>query len=471
MIERLFINFRNFLWNYPEYIYKVYSKYSPLSFIITFIIVLPLIIFYLFSIHFFSLNAIKSSVYTSGIINSNITYNPYEEQNKTLRNDINELVFNTLVKITPQDKVIGEIAKSWYKKNSTTYVFNLKKNIYFQNGINVNAGDVIYSFNFEKTNFPSPILSNITIRKLNKYSLEFNLTRVDVTFFEDINFIIVPLGSNYLTASTHIIGTGPYRLDYLTKKEAVFKRFHGYYQGDPHFNTFILKIYKNSKSLIKALEYHEINGAFFNYYPKSLNNIPDKNLFQSYSFYNIRDYVALFFNLKNVSQKNIRYAFEFDTPRKELVKKELFSFGNTIYTPISKYSWAYDKSSSIQNFHYNPTVAAKYINANEISLNVYTINSIPKRILTFLKSKWSNIGINVKFIIKSEDAINSIIKNGKYQAILTEIRGSVDPNNFSLWYSKSINNISNLNVSQIDRLLVVGDTINNIKSRKTIYNL
>ena len=102
MIERLFVNFRNFLWNYPVYISKLYKRFSPLSFIITCIIIFSLLIFYLFSIKFFSLNILKSNTYRSGLVSENMIYNPYNENNKTLRNDINELTFNTLVSVTPK---------------------------------------------------------------------------------------------------------------------------------------------------------------------------------------------------------------------------------------------------------------------------------------------------------------------------------------------------------------------------------
>ena len=469
MIEKLFINFRNFLWNYPLYIFSFYKKFSPISYILTSIVIILLLLYYFFSIKFFSLNIFKSNTFRSGIVAENMSYNPYSENNKTLRNDINSIAFNTLVSITPKNTINGEIAQSWSStNNNTTYIFNLRKKIYFQNGLNVNANDVVYSFNFKKSNFPSAILSNITIRKLGKYKVEFNLNKVDVTFFEDINFIIIPVGTNYLINTQHLVGTGPYSLDYLTNKEAVFTRFNNYYKGKPHFKKFIIKIYKNDMSLKKALETHKINGAFFDYYPYNLTN---KNMFNVLTSYNVRDYVALFFNLKNVTNQNIRDAFALDTPRKELIKNELLSFATPIYSSISPYSWAYDSSSNIQRFHFNPLKAAKYLNAEEISMNIYTIDTIPNRVLEFLKNKWGNIGINVKFIKENQKSLDSIIRSGKYQSILTEIKGSVSDTNFSLWYSKSFNNISNLNVPQIDRLLIVGDTIPNIKSRKAVYDL
>ena len=101
----------------------------------------------------------------------------------------------------------------------------------------------------------------------------------------------------------------------------------------------------------------------------------------------------------------------------------------------------------------------------------YWESSIPKNVIKYLKQSWNQIGINTNFIVVSNKNLEKIITGAKYQAVLVNIKGSVDPNNFDLWYSKSQGNLSHLNNSQIDQLLVIGATTPNTESRKETYAL
>ncbi len=472
MFKSLFLKFREGLWDYPYTIHSFFRKYSPKSYIVFYIILAIILTFILYQNNFFNLQFLTSSTYSEGIIAQTTLYNPYSGSNMTLENDINQLVFNKLFEVQSNGNIKGVLAQSYKKENKgTKYIIYLKHNILFQNGQKLTASDVIYSFNFEKENFPSSVLSNIEVKKLSKYSIEFVLQQIDVTFFEDIGFNVVPYGANYLEHTSNIIGTGPYIITSVTDSEINFRRFDNYFLGKPHFKYFKIQIFKNENDVLKALKYDEIDGAYVQYINKNKlsSNI---NVYESQMPYS---YTALFFNLNKITDINFRYAMEYSISRNTIVQKYLNNNAVPIYGPISKTSWAYYNSKSMLHFTYNPILAQHYLQTSSTSLSQNNLfvyyDNVPYSIINYLKNTWSNIGINVGFIKKSKDGINKIIKSGKYDAILTNIKGSVDPNNFSLWYSRSYKNISHLSNSNIDRLLLIGINSINRKTRKLAYQL
>jgi peptide/nickel transport system substrate-binding protein len=472
MFKSFFLKFREGLWDYPYTIHSFFRKYSPKSYIVLYIVLAIILTFILYQNNFFNLGLLNSNTYTEGIIATTISYNPYSGSNMTVENDINQLVFNKLFEVQSNGNVKGVLAQSYIKENKgTKYIVYLKHNILFQNGKKLTASDVIYSFNFQKTNFPSSMLSNIEVKKLSKFSIEFILQQIDVTFFEDIGFNVVPYGANYLAHTSNIIGTGPYIITSISEDEINFKRFNNYFMGKPHFQYFKIQIFKNESGILKALKYDQIDGAYVQYISK--NQISSNiNIYQSQMPYS---YTALFFNLENLTNTNFRYAMEYSISRNTIVKKYLHTNAVPVYGPISKTSWAYYNSKSILHFHYNPILAQHYLQTSSTSLSqnnlIVYYDNVPKSIITYLKNSWSNIGINIEFVKESKDSINKIIKSGKYDAVLTNIKGSVDPNNFSLWYSKSYKNISHLSSSTIDRFLLIGINSINRKTRKLAYQL
>ncbi len=472
MFKSLFLKFRESLWDYPYTIHSFFRKFSPKSYIIFYIILVIILTFFLYQNNFFNLGFLKSNTYKEGIVATTTSYNPYSGSNMTVENDINQLVFSKLFEVQSNGSPLAVLAQSYKKESSgTKYVIYLKHNIFFQNGQRMTASDVIYSFNFEKANFPSSVLSNMEVKKLSRFSLEFILQQIDVTFFEDIGFNVVPYGANYLNHTSNIIGTGPYILTSITDNEIIFKRFNNYFLGKPHFQYFKIQIFKNENNILKALKYDEIDGAYVQYLGKNelSSNI---NIYESQMPYS---YTALFFNLTNLTDINFRYAMEYSISRNTIVRKYLNGFAIPVDGPISETSWAYYDSKSMLHFTYNPILAQHYLqtssaNINQNNLIVYYDN-VPNSIITYLKNAWSNIGINVEFVKRNKNSINEIIKSGKYNAILTNIKGSVDPNNFSLWYSKSYKNISHLSNSTIDRFLLIGINSINRKTRKLAYQL
>jgi peptide/nickel transport system substrate-binding protein len=70
---------------------------------------------------------------------------PYS-QNENLTNNVNALVYDTLVMRDKDLKLIPGLATSWERVNPTTWRFKLRPGVKFQDGAPFTADDVVFSF-------------------------------------------------------------------------------------------------------------------------------------------------------------------------------------------------------------------------------------------------------------------------------------------------------------------------------------
>ncbi len=56
------------------------------------------------------------------------------------------LMFSTLVQLGYDLKIVPELAKSWEIKDNKTYIFHLRDDVFFHNGVKLLASDVKFTF-------------------------------------------------------------------------------------------------------------------------------------------------------------------------------------------------------------------------------------------------------------------------------------------------------------------------------------
>ncbi|MCR4401247.1 MAG: ABC transporter substrate-binding protein [Firmicutes bacterium] len=157
-------------------------------------------------------------------------------------------MFDGLVTRTWDGKVVPEIAESWATPQDNVYVFKIRKGIKFHNGEELDADDVI--FTFERTlksgtigGRSSPragLLGPIEkVEKLDKYTVRFSLSNPFPVFLQAlVQTQVVP--KDYIETvgdeefARNPVGCGPFkfvggRLD----DQIVMERFDAYYGGSP----------------------------------------------------------------------------------------------------------------------------------------------------------------------------------------------------------------------------------------------
>ncbi len=429
--------------------------------------------------------------------------------------DLTELVYSGLLKATPEGKLIPDLAKNYIvSKDGLIYTFNLKDNIFFQDGIPITTADVNFTIKTTLNNtIKSPKRANwegVTVKVINKKQIEFILKKPYSPFPENLTLGILPKHiwetvepEQFAFSQFNIkpIGSGPYEITNTSKNSSgimekyELEPFDKYALGKPYISKIIIKFYPNEKSLLAAYnrgEVEDINSISPDVAKKLKENghkiekIPLPRIF------------GVFFNQNQNSiftHIEIRKALDEAVNRKKIVQDVLSGYGTPIYGPVPTTSQYYYQNGRDNGKYFNPQKAIDLLEKNGWKINkktnirekiikkvaiplkfTITTSDAPelKAVANMIKNDWEKIGAKVTIkIFEVGDLNQNVIRPRKYDALLFgEIIGR-DMDLFAFWHSSQRNdpglNIASYANINADRLLEQARTVKNEEKRKAKY--
>lgn len=197
-----------------------------------------------------------------------------------------------LLRLDEKGNYVGVLAESWETTDNQKWTFHLVKNATFHDGTPVTAQDVKFTLEYMPkyfADYKSEWQLINSIETPDNYTLVLNLTKpwpnlpvsllVIRTLPEHI-FSKVDSPKNF-TEQTSVIGCGPYKFVSFDKDAGVLtlKANEQYFGGKPAIDTIEIRTYKNSDTMVMALQNGEIDvtyvyGSAISYYyiPKLLQN-------------------------------------------------------------------------------------------------------------------------------------------------------------------------------------------------------
>lgn len=181
------------------------------------------------------------------------------------------LIFDTLV-WKDQNGFVPALAESW-QMDGDAYVFNLRKNISWQDGEPFTANDVVFTVNYIKEH-PYQWVNSEPIKSaeaLDDYTVKLNLNRSYAPFLDMVAGTL-PILPEHIYKSVGdpaqfqddkaLIGTGPYRLLDYDKAQGtyLYEAFDGYYLGAPKVKQ-IRYVKVSSEMSAAALEKGDVDAA------------------------------------------------------------------------------------------------------------------------------------------------------------------------------------------------------------------
>ena len=232
---------------------------------------------------------------------------------------------------------------------------------------------------------------------------------------------------------------------------------------------------KNHKVLVYQLFYptfSSLKTAFSLGEVSKITNLPDIN-FKNITFnlfknakvekkVNYNKLVTLFFNTKDssLSSKALREGLWYTMP-------DNFSQGERNPSPLSSYSFANQEGLNTyqQDLEHAKLLIDKSETATASGKIILTIDTLPKYELTAktISDIWKKLNIDTKIRV-----VNEIPSS--FQVFLGEFNLSSDPDQYALWHSSAINNITHYDNKRIDKLLEDGRKEPDIEKRKIIYS-
>lgn len=346
-----------------------------------------------------------------------------------------DFVGEGLTKMEEDGTVSPGLASSWNTPDKgKTWLFELKDNVFWQDGERVTSNSINYDF------------TDAVVERPNDKTLVFKLTNAYGAF---PSLVARP------TFKTGLLGTGEWKVTKLAVSGNFVQELH---LANSNKEKKIYKFYPTEERTKLAFKLGQVDSLIGIYDPEPFGEwkttvitpVAEKN-----------KVAAIFLNSTDslLSEKTFRQGLAY------AIDKEALG-GERSISPISPNSWAYNSQVKTYNYDVKRTqeILADLPEEDRNNLNIKLITSP-----TFLKTaeavaqNWSDAGVKTE--IQASVGIPT-----DYQAFLVIFDIPKDPDQYVLWHSTQTGtNISKYQNPRIDKLLEDGRLEVSLDTRKQIY--
>lgn len=346
-----------------------------------------------------------------------------------------------LTKTEIDGTVKPDIAEKWkIAPNGKAYAFYLRKNVYFSDGTNLTSNNVSYDF------------VDVSVMKPDKYTIVFTLKDNYSPFLTTVTRPIFKKG---------FVGVGDYKVKKIKLNGSFIKSIELY--SEKYHKAFVYQLFYPTVSALKT--------AFVLGEVSKITNLPDLDFKNSdfNSFKNAKiekkinhnKLVALFYNTKDkiVSSKTLREGLSYTMP-------DNFNEGERNPSPLPYFS--YSNQGGFNAYQQDLEHAKLLIDKSEtgtasgrIPLTIDTLSKYEST-AKIIADIWKKLNIDAKIRIT-----NGVPPS--FQIFLGEFNLSADPDQYTLWHSDQIDNITHYDNARIDKLLEDGRKELDIEKRISIY--
>ncbi len=357
----------------------------------------------------------------------------------SLPSEVENLISLGLTSLTPEGEATAGAALKWEVKNQgKTYLFTLNTQLKWHDGKFLEAQDIDYQITGVEKTIVSP------------NQIQFDLEEPFAPF-------PVSLAKPLFRKKT--LGLGEYKIKSIeTRLGDIISQIKLVSTSKNYNQELTFNFYPTEEMLKNAFLLGEVKEAW------GLNNVEEfkkwPNIKITPQQKSNERYIALFFNTKKspFDDKRFRQALAY---MKEKPLKETRAL-----SPISPFSWAYNKN--VKTYDFNPIHANKILEEAGINSSGTEITLVtPADLLTLadkIKKNWEGSGIKVKVLVESLD-----IQKEDFDVILGYGIIPPDPDQYYFWHSGQPGNITNYENPRIDKLLEEGRKIMVKEKRKEIY--
>lgn len=353
---------------------------------------------------------------------------------ETFPNDIQALLSQGLVSLTPDGTINPALAKSWdIQDDGRTYIFQLADQIVWHDDSPLQPEDISYNF------------QDVEV-ELGQNSITYRLKEPFSPFLAAVSQPIMKKSR---------LGTGDFRLTNTQLSSGVLQSL----TLESNEEKRIYKFYPTETSSLTAYKLGEIDKIEkLSFIPSDIRN-DQSNLIEDDKSVSYQQSV-LFFNNNDtlLTNKSIRQALAY------AIKDKSFG-GERSLSPIDKSSWAYNHL--VKTYDYDPERAKNLLSqdvpdASTIKLELKTMLQYLDIAEQIAESWRESLGVQVE--VKVVSSITS-----DYQIMLTDFTPPIDPDQYTIWHSTQATNFTNFSNLKIDKLLEDGRRTSDQKLREEIY--
>lgn len=457
---------------------------------------------------------------TEALVGTPHLINPLYASANDVDADIASLIYSGLMKWTPENGYVNDLAESiTTNEEKTEYTVTLKPNAKFSNGEPVQARDVVFTYSAaQDPSYRSTVAETyraIRIEQVDDTTILFTLQTADPQFGKKLTLGILSenlwseiLPQNVPLASLNLqpIGSGPYVFAQFTKdkkgsiKSYSLNRNTRYYGNEPKIETLTFKFYPDEISAIQAWNNKNVEGLSvvgFNH-----QEAIEANKSASIIYASIPRIVALFFNTENETLKSasIRKAIAQAINTETIRTNVLNNHATAIHGPLFSQTPGFDETE--KGIEFDPAAATETLDkAGYEKQQNATFRSLPasnktdsaeeetphmtltlttvagnemEQVAEEIKKGLELLGIEITIQTISPDRLFSdIVATQDYELLLAPQYGATDPDPFYFWHSSQSGkgglNIAHYDNASADKALETARTAKTEEAQAAAY--
>lgn len=372
---------------------------------------------------------------------------------------LGQLLFNRLVRLDEQLRVVPDLAVSWETPDPTTYVFHLRPGVRFHDGTPLTAEDVRQTFETMKDPaFASPHREAYAvidrIETPDPHTVRFRLRRPHAPFLVAMARGIVrePRREPRRGSDPVPLGTGPFRLTRWVPDERLeFAANPDYFGGRPAVERLVIKIIP--EDTVRLLELEKGSVQFLaNNVPLDavalLATRPDVTVLtgpsttSAYLGFNLRDPI--------LQDRRVRQALAYAIDRPRIARDVLNGLAQSAAGLLPSGHWA--EETAVTTYAYNPGLARRLLDEAghpdpdgggprpRFTLLFKTSqNEQARRVAEVLQQQWREVGVGVEIRTYEWGTFYADIKAGNFQLYTLQWVGITDPDfYYDVFHSASV---------------------------------
>ncbi|MDD5224077.1 MAG: ABC transporter substrate-binding protein [bacterium] len=407
---------------------------------------------------------------------------------------ISDILFNGLLSIKGNGEIVPDLAKGWERsKDGKRITIHLKEGVKFHDGSLLDANDVDFTL-LKKSKDLLGIIEKMKV--IENLTISFDLKENPNYFIFNLGTSILPRhvyenpGKNREEIFRHPVGTGPFKVKYLSESEAVLEANREYFKGRPFLDGVVIKSYKSLDEVWSRLLLEEIDNCL-PLSPGQVDFMKNNVNFKIYPYLSPY-YFLLVYNQLNPLFKNkeIRIALNYALNRNLIIQKVLSNYGRLCSGPIYPESWAYN--SEIEPYPYDPGLALKILgkigwgmengilkkNGQPFRFSVLVPegDNLIGNIMLMIEKNLSEIGIGINiYPVPPMDLDEKYLFPKKFDAALLNFDSGINPGilNYRIWHSSQIKtglNVFSYKNQEVDKDLELGLQALDRKDEKKYYD-
>jgi len=416
-------------------------------------------------------------------------------------------IYDSLFEVNKNLDIVPKIVDSFeVSENSTLFRFKLKTNVYWHDGVNLTADDIVYTYSMI-TNPISKAFNKVAqyknvlyVKKIDKYTFEvrykepyapalesWSMTPIPKHIFEKEDF-------QNSTYNRYPIGCGPYKVSKIVEGQyIILEKVTNYWDkaNEPKISKIIFKVIKDPTVEFNALRVGETDLAGIRPvdWIKRINEKWFKDKFNAYKYY-ILNISQIALNLKDniLSDKRVRKALAYSLNKKQILESVYYGLAESISGPFPPNSWAFNPN--VKDYEFDLAKASKILDDADwkdvdgdgirekgdkklkLELIIPQGSDVGVKIGEIFKEDLKKIGVDLEIRVLDWSLVTKKIDDKSFQMVMFGWSLSIDPDPYDIWHSSQITNGINY-VSYynpvVDKLCEEGRKVFDKERRKKIY--